>query len=87
LTKEQYGLWKHEPVTRWFFDYLIAKQAFLKTTAQEMWLNGTEPSQAIRGQIIELQEMIDLPFEAIEIFYQEKENDGTESESPVSPQG
>ena len=82
MTKEQYGLWKHEPVTKWFFDYLIAKQAFLKTTAQEMWLDGQEPSQAVRGQIIEIQEIIDLPFEAITAFYEEK--DGTESQDIVS---
>lgn len=83
MTKEQYGLWKHEPVTKWFFDYLVAKQNFLKKTAQEMWLDGTEPSQAVRGQIIELQEMIDLPFEAIEAFYQEESN-GTEHQDSSS---
>jgi len=78
ISKEQYGLWKHEPVTSVFLKYLADKQAFLKKTAQEMWLDGQEPSQAIRGQIIELQELIDLPFEAITALYEEE--NGTESE-------
>jgi len=83
ISKEQYGLWKHEPVTSVFLKYLADKQAFLKKTAQEMWLDGQEPSQAIRGQIIELQELIDLPFEAIASFYQE-ESDGIESQGSGS---
>lgn len=76
ITKDQYGLWKHEAVTSVVLKYLADKQAFLKNTAQEMWLDGNMPSEALRGQIIELQEMIELPWEAIEAFYQEQENDG-----------
>ena len=74
ITKEQYGLWKHEPVTAVVLKYLRDKQEFLKKTAQDMWLDGTVPPEALRGQIIELQEMIDLPWEAIEAFYQEEEH-------------
>lgn len=74
MTKEQYGLWKHEPVTRWFFDYLINKQAFLRSASLEMWLSDPKSlSETVRGQIIELDEIIELPFEAIEAFYQERE--------------
>jgi hypothetical protein len=74
ITKEQYGLWKHEPVTKWFFDYLISKRAFLKSAALEMWLSDPKNlSETVRGQIIELEEICDLPFEAIEAFYQERE--------------
>ena len=82
ISREQYGLWKHEPVTSIFLKYLADKQAFLKKTAQEMWLDGQEPSQAIRGQIIELQELIDLPFEAITALYEEE--NGTESQGSGS---
>ena len=76
LTKEQFGLWKHEPVTQWFFDYLINKQAFLKSAALEMWLSDPKSlSETVRGQIIELEEMIELPYDAIEAFYQERKED------------
>lgn len=74
ITKEQFGLWKHEPVTKWFFDYLINKRAFLRATALELWLaDPSKLTETVRGQIIELEEITDLPFEAIEQFYKERE--------------
>lgn len=77
MTKEQYGLWKHEPVTQWFLNYLINKQAFLKSAALEQWVAGSQDfaniNQTVRGQIIELEEIIELPFEAIEAFYNERQ--------------
>jgi hypothetical protein len=86
MTKEQFGLWKHEPVTKWFFDYLINKRAFLKSAALDMWLNDPKSlSETVRGQIIELDETIELPWEAIEAFYNERQEiDGTERESTES---
>lgn len=87
ITKEQFNLWKHDPVSKWFFNYLINKQAFLKHAALEQWVAGSQSfadcNQTVRGQIIELEEIVDLPFEAIEAFYQEREN-GAESEGSVS---
>lgn len=77
ITKEQFGLWKHEPITKWFLNYLINKRAFLKSVALENWLAGScsfaNVDQTVRGQIIELEEICDLPFEAIEEFYKERE--------------
>jgi hypothetical protein len=74
ISKEQFGLWKHEPVTRWFLDYLINKQAFLKSASLDMWLSDPKSlSETVRGQIIELEEIVDLPYEAIEEFYKERE--------------
>lgn len=85
ITKEQFGLWKHDPVSKLFFNYLTNKRAFLKHAALEQWVAGSQSfsdcNQTVRGQIIELEEIIELPFEAIEAFYQEREN-GAESEDP-----
>lgn len=89
ITKEQFGLWKHEPVTRWFFDYLLNKHAFLRSTALEQWVAGSQSfadiNQAVRGQIIELEEICNLPWEAIEEFY--KERDINEAEAADGSQG
>jgi hypothetical protein len=74
ITKEQFGLWKHEPVTKWFFDYLINKRAFLKSAALDQWLNNATWPETVRGQIIELEEITTLPFEAIEEFYRERDD-------------
>lgn len=90
ISKEQFGLWKHEPVTRWFLDYLINKRAFLKSAALENWLAGSKSfgdiNQTVRGQIIELEEICDLPFEAIEAFYKERD-EIHEAETSISSQG
>lgn len=77
ITKEQFGLWKHEPVTKWFFEFLRAKQEFLKSAALDEWLNARPWPETVRGQIIELQQILELPHEAIEAFY--RKDDGTES--------
>jgi hypothetical protein len=83
ISKEQFGLWKHEPVTKWFFDYLINKRAFLRSAALENWVAGSQSfgdmNQTVRGQIIELEEITDLPFEAIEEFYKERETNEAET--------
>lgn len=83
ISKEQFGLWKHEPVTKWFFEYLKAKNQFMKSTAMDEWLSGRPWPEAIRGQIIELEEIANIERAAILAFYgiEEKEDDGIESES------
>lgn len=80
ITKEQFGLWKHEPATKWFFDYLINKRAYLRSAALEIWLaDPSKLSETVRGQIIELDEIADLPWDAIEAFYQEREYNEAET--------
>lgn len=71
ISKEQFGLWKHEPVTRWFFEFLKSKQEFLKSAALEQWLSNSSWPETVRGQIIELTETVDLQYEAIVQFYEE----------------
>jgi hypothetical protein len=83
ITKEQFGLWKHEPVTKWFLEFLNAKKEFLKSAALDEWLAGKAWPEAIRGQIIELEEIANVDRSAILAFYgiEEKEDDGFKSES------
>lgn len=81
ITKEQFGLWKHEPATRWFFQFLRDKQAFLKSAALEQWLNSATWPETVRGQIIELDETINLEHEAIVHFYEEMNESRTESDA------
>ena len=85
MTREDYNSWKHEGVTKVVLQFLKDKQEYMKQASLERWLDTSELSETVRGQIIELQEMIDLPFEAIQAFYKEK--NGTESESPGGSPG
>ncbi|MDB5607796.1 MAG: hypothetical protein JWP25_4696 [Bradyrhizobium sp.] len=86
ITREQYQLWKYDPVTKLFIGFLLEKRKFLIDAAAEQWLGGSDvfatANQTVRGQIVELGEIADLPFEAIDEFYKERENEG---ESPISP--
>jgi hypothetical protein len=84
ITKEQFGLWKHEPVTKWFFEFLRNKQEFLKTQALDQWLASSAWPETVRGQIIELDEIANIERAAILAFYgniEEKESDGAEPKS------
>jgi hypothetical protein len=85
-TKEQFGLWKHEPVTKWFFEFLRSKQEFLKKSALDQWLASSAWPETVRGQIIELDEIANIERAEILAFYgiEEKENDGTEPESSAN---
>ena len=83
ITKEQFGLWKQNPATKWFFEFLQAKQDFLKSSALEQWIDGKPWPETVRGQIIELDEAIHIDRAAILAFYgiEEIEEDGVKPES------
>lgn len=85
VTREQYNLWKHDPVTKVLLQFLTDKRKYLIDFASEQWVGGSnsfaEMNQTVRGQVIELGEIVELPFEAIEEFYRQQENDGTEPQS------
>jgi hypothetical protein len=83
ISKEQFNLWKHEPVTKWFFEFLKAKQEFMKSAALEQWVGGSPWPETVRGQIIELDEIANIEQSAILAFYGIEE-DGTESKGSVS---
>ncbi len=72
-------MWKHDPVSKWVFAFLRDKQEFLKSSALDQWLASSAWPETVRGQIIELDQLVNLDHANIVAFYQEKEN-GTESE-------
>lgn len=82
ISREEYQEWRHHPVSKIFLQFLLDKQAFLKAASLDQWLGGADSfascNQTIRGQIIELGEIAELPFEAIDEFYKEKENNAAE---------
>jgi len=82
ISKEDYQGWKHDQVSKIVLKFLADKQEYLKQAALESWVAGSksfaECSDTVRGQIIELDEMINLPFEAMTEFYR-KEEDGDNS--------
>ena len=76
ISREEYQEWRHHPVSKVFLQFLKDKQEFLKAAALDQWVNGSESfancNSTIRGQVIELGEIAELPFEAMDAFYKEK---------------
>lgn len=81
MTREEYNEWRHHPVSKVFLKFLRDKKEFLTQAMMDQWLDGNEvfdrTGQTVRGQIIELGEIADMPFEQISEFYKQEE-DGTE---------
>ena len=76
ITAQEFAAWRHNPVTRLYRRYLADKREFIERAALDQWLSGAlslQADQTIRGQIIELVELSDLPFEAIYEFYKDQE--------------
>lgn len=78
ISKEDYQGWKHDQVSKVVLKFLADKQEYLKQAALASWVDGSQSfadcNQTIRGQIIELQEIIELPFEAMCEFYRKEED-------------
>src|SRR5690348_4215602 len=73
LTELDYNSWKHHPVTKIVNQFIADKKNFIERTALEQWINGgRDPDtdlKTLRGQIIELTELHEMPFMALEVFY------------------
>lgn len=85
VNKEQFNLWKHDPVTKLFLMFLADKRKHLIDFATEQWVAGSETfsqmNQTVRGQVVELGEIADIEFGMIEAFYNEEKSD--ESDGPT----
>lgn len=83
ISKEEYQEWRHHPASKVFLQFLRDKQEFMKAAMIEQWISASEAfaqnNQTVRGQIVELGEIAELPYEAIEEFYKEKETDAAEN--------
>lgn len=82
ITEQDFNLWKHQPVSKLVFRYFADKKKFIQEAALEQWFAGLislgeKNAECLRGQIIELAEHSELPFEAIvSFYYQEEEENG-----------
>lgn len=83
--KEQFNLWKHDPVTKLFIQFLQDKRKYLIDFAAEQWVGGSDTfaqmNQTVRGQVVELGEIAELEFGTIEAFYKPEEEDVPSAES------
>lgn len=82
MTREQYNEWRNHPATLFFRQFLKDRRDDLIHSSTEAWLNGSpvfeRENQVDRGRIAELYLIESVPFEAIEAFYQEKEENAAE---------
>ena len=71
--------WKHHPVTRVFHQYLKDYHDMLKDRAWDVVFSDPKADLGeLVGRAKTLIEMVDLPFEAMFMFYQPEETDATE---------
>jgi hypothetical protein len=80
LTSEDYALWRHHPVTKVFLKYVEDFSVALEREAVDRWISGALKlidEQEMRGRIMTLREISELPLSAIREFY--KEEDETEN--------
>ena len=91
VNKEQFNLWKHDPATKLFLQFLQDKRKYLIDFAAEQWVGGSDTfaqmNQTVRGQVVELGEIAELEFGTIEAFYKPEEEDGPEPEGSERTEG
>jgi hypothetical protein len=78
INKEQFGIWKSHPATRFFLKYVRDFRESGESTAMSLWLDGSKEfkdmAEFLRGQITTMREIEDLSFDAIDNFYKEKDS-------------
>lgn len=73
ITQADFDSWKHHPVSKVILRFYRDKKDIMEQAAIQQWIAGvmTLGDQALRGQIIELDELSNMPFEALIEFYGE----------------
>jgi len=87
FTDEDYRLWKHHPVSKGVFEYLRLYRGRLEQELIARWLSGSLTlldEKEARGRILFCDEMLTLPFEAIEAEFKQQQEEQT-SEAEVDP--
>lgn len=81
ITKDDFQIWKHHPVSKLYLKYLEDYAALLGREFLDRWLAGhitTDTEKELRGRILTLTDLVELQFDSIKKFYQtEEENEGT----------
>lgn len=73
ITVADYQAWRHHPATKLLLQYMADFKAVLEREAVQRWKQGSitlSDEHEMRARILTLAELGELPFEAIESFYQ-----------------
>lgn len=82
MTLRDFQAWRHNPVSKWFLQYLTDYRADLVTAASENWLAGQlelSTEHEMKGRVLALGEIATLPFDAIAAFYTALDNVQTDN--------
>lgn len=74
ITESDYQSWRHHPVTKLLLQYIGDFRAALIADAMGQWESGAlvlATEQEARARIVILRELGELPWSAIESFYEE----------------
>lgn len=76
VTASDYNEWKHHPVSKVFRKYLEDYRAEIRKEILSQWEAGAlvaEVDKEARGRVLQLTDILDLEFGAIQQFYQQDE--------------
>lgn len=76
ITALGFNQWRHHPVTEVVIGFLTARRTSLIENAMGRWLGGedtirTPAGEEVRGRVLELQDIIEMQFEALLVYYQD----------------
>ena len=85
LSDEAYYVWRHNPVTAAYLQYLSDQAEAFRTAAADLLEAGTLAPQAemLRGRILTLRELQTLSLDVIQNFYRHEDTagiDGTKTD-------
>jgi len=78
VTQSDYQEWKHHPVSKVFRKYLEDYRAEIRKEILSQWEAGSlvaEVDKEARGRVLQLTDILDLEFSAIQQFYQHNEEE------------
>ena len=84
LSEQEYQLWRHNPITAAYLNYLGDQLTAFRTAAADLLEAGKlEPgADVLRGQILTLRELHDLQLSDIRGFYRQEDTEGKDANSP-----
>lgn len=77
MSDQEYNLWRHNPVTAAYLQYLGEQAEAFRTAAADLLEAGNLSAQAdvLRGRILTLKELKDLSLDDIKNFYRKEGTD------------
>lgn len=77
VTEIEYAQWRHSPLTAAFLLFVSDQGDNFRRAAMELWEAGRlgQDSDVLRGRVMTLEEIRNLPLEAIQDFYRNEESD------------